>query len=349
MPIYQRGSNWLVSVGSGADRFRATLSTRQEAEQVEANELMRRKRKAMDKILGEERSAPVKEYSGITMRKLYDIACKTKWQDARASSCLIRNAGACLDILGWNTKVEDINQESIRNMAQSFVVSNNNSGSTVNRKLSSLSVMLRIAEDEGWIQRAPRMPRRKEASHRIRYMTNEEEQKAIAYAEHMGFKGLADFIPFAIDTGFRRGEILRLHEDDCRDNLATLHAGTTKSEKARSVPLTRRVQEIVNSRRGMGRIFHELSESSLRLQWTLLREHMKLEDDPHFVVHMLRHTCASRLAMAGKNAVFIKDWMGHSSIMVTQRYMHLAPATMLEGVDALDNYRKPKLVAIGGR
>lgn len=351
MPVYQRGSSWLVSVGSGADRFRASFSTRQEAEKVEANELMRRKHKHLEQYLGETgRSVPV-ESSGITMRKLYDIACKTKWKDARSYDKLVGNAETVLNYIGWNTKVEDVTTEVIRNMATDFVTENSNSGSTVNRKLSSLSVMLRIAEDEGWIQRVPRMPRRREAEHRIRFMTAEEEVQAIQYAEHMGFTGLADFIPFAIDTGFRRGEILRLKITDCNDGLATLHAGTTKSGKARSVPLTGRCQAIVKNRLhtyGLGRVFPDLTESTLRFQWEKLREHMKMLDDNNFVVHMLRHTCASRLAMAGKNAVFIKEWMGHSSIMVTQRYMHLAPATLLEGVAALDNFRQPKVINLKG-
>jgi integrase len=100
---------------------------------------------------------------------------------------------------------------------------------------------------------------------------------------------------------------------------------------------------------GNDRLFHDLTESTLRFQWETIRTKLGMTDDEQFVVHMLRHTCASRLAMAGKNATFIMNWMGHSSIMVTQRYMHLSPNTMLEGAEALENYRTPKLVQIGGR
>lgn len=60
----------------------------------------------------------------------------------------------------------------------------------------------------------------------------------------------------------------------------------------------------------------------------------------HFLVHTLRHTCASRLAIAGENATFIQNWMGHSTILVTQSYMHLAPDTLVKGVTSLENYRK---------
>lgn len=350
MPIYERGDTWLVSVGSGSTRFRATFSTRQEAEKVELQELARRKRKHLESYLGTS-EVPPKETTGITLRKLYDIAVNTRWKGTKSERISVANASACLDVLGWNTRIEDITTESIRNMVQSFIVSNSNSGATVNRKLSSLSVMLRIAEDEGWLNRSFRMPRKRESEHRIRYMTADEEIRAINFCTHNGFTGLADLIPFAIDTGFRKSELERLTIDDCRNARATLHAGTTKSDRARSVPLTKRCQEIVARRtqeHGQQRLFYDLTVSTLRSQWDLLRDHMKMNDDPNFTLHMLRHTCASRLAMAGKSAVFIKDWLGHSSIMVTQRYMHLSPSTLMEGLEALDNFRKPELKVVGG-
>ena len=39
--------------------------------------------------------------------------------------------------------------------------------------------------------------------------------------------------------------------------------------------------------------------------------------------HGTRHSAASFLAQAGKSAEFVRDYMGHSSIQVTAKYMHL--------------------------
>lgn len=41
--------------------------------------------------------------------------------------------------------------------------------------------------------------------------------------------------------------------------------------------------------------------------------------------HPLRHTFCSHLAMRGAPAVAIKELAGHTTIAVTNRYMHLAP------------------------
>lgn len=86
-----------------------------------------------------------------------------------------------------------------------------------------------------------------------------------------------------------------------------------------------------------GRLFDDLNEYQLRRQWDVLKEAMGLENDNGFIVHALRHTCATRLGEAGKSALFIKEWMGWSSIMMAQVYVHLNIDSLRSGVEALSN------------
>lgn len=53
-----------------------------------------------------------------------------------------------------------------------------------------------------------------------------------------------------------------------------------------------------------------------------------MAEDTQYVLHMLRHTCASRLAQRGAPPQMIQRWMGHKTITVTMRYMHLAPSSL---------------------
>jgi integrase len=55
--------------------------------------------------------------------------------------------------------------------------------------------------------------------------------------------------------------------------------------------------------------------------------------------HTMRHTFASRLAMAGIPLYTIKEAMGHHTIAMTERYAHLMPDTLREAMKTLE--KKP--------
>ena len=56
---------------------------------------------------------------------------------------------------------------------------------------------------------------------------------------------------------------------------------------------------------------------------------------PIMGVHTLRHTFCSHLAMAGQPVTAIRDLAGHSSVAITNDYMHLAPAATVSAIDVL--------------
>jgi site-specific recombinase XerD len=55
----------------------------------------------------------------------------------------------------------------------------------------------------------------------------------------------------------------------------------------------------------------------------------------HIGWHVLRHTFCSHLAMRGAPAVAIKELAGHTSVAITNRYMHLAPAGLHSAIELL--------------
>jgi site-specific recombinase XerD len=52
--------------------------------------------------------------------------------------------------------------------------------------------------------------------------------------------------------------------------------------------------------------------------------------------HVLRHTFCSHLAMRGAAPKAIQDLVGHSTLTMTLRYMHLAPSALREAIGLLD-------------
>jgi len=65
---------------------------------------------------------------------------------------------------------------------------------------------------------------------------------------------------------------------------------------------------------------------------------MGLVRDDEFVLHALRHTCATRLVNKGVDLYVVKEWLGYSSIQVTERYAHLAPSKLVHAASILENY-----------
>ena len=52
--------------------------------------------------------------------------------------------------------------------------------------------------------------------------------------------------------------------------------------------------------------------------------------------HTMRHTFASHLVMRGVAIRAVQEMMGHASIVITQRYAHLAPEVSRDAVQLLD-------------
>jgi integrase len=55
-----------------------------------------------------------------------------------------------------------------------------------------------------------------------------------------------------------------------------------------------------------------------------------------FHIHDLRHTCASWLVMSGAPIYEVRDLLGHSTVMMSERYAHLAPEALRSTVSRLD-------------
>jgi integrase len=78
-----------------------------------------------------------------------------------------------------------------------------------------------------------------------------------------------------------------------------------------------------------GKLWHEID---LNLAWyaTLRKAGIK-----GFRFHDMRHTFASRLVQAGVSMKTVAQLLGHSSVVVTERYSHLAPSKLENAVEVL--------------
>jgi integrase len=216
-----------------------------------------------------------------------------------------------------------------------------NSSSTCNRKLSALSKVTKVALAYDGLEAPLKLPlQRVEPVGRIRQISAQEEEQLLAYLRTLGKDEMADAVAVLIDTGMRRGELLQVRPTDVSHETGVImvygvEGKGTKNGKFRSVPMTKRVAEIM-SKRTLGKTCFDLSVSEMRHSWDAARAHLGLTEDKDFTLHVCRHTTASRLVQKGVSVPVVKDWLGHSHISTTMRYAHLYPRDLMNAVKALE-------------
>ena len=105
------------------------------------------------------------------------------------------------------------------------------------------------------------------------------------------------------------------------------------------------------SRSGIeGLVFHR--EDGTRLCQTWLNEQQRkirnlLSLPEEFVPHSLRQTFGTRLGEAGADAFTIMKLMGHSTITVSQRYVHPSPESVERAVGRMEALNECKLREVG--
>jgi integrase len=124
----------------------------------------------------------------------------------------------------------------------------------------------------------------------------------------------------------------------------------TKDGLWRSIPLPAPAAEALeySKSQGLSSPFAGLGYSMYYRRFQQVREMLGEMDNDAYVPHILRHTCASRFAQSGWDALRIKDWLGHKNITTTQRYMHLAPTDLFEMVEAPVEPQRPSLRVVTG-
>ncbi len=262
-----------------------------------------------------------------TLKEGYDYAQKTVWRGKASAVTNMHNAKPAFAFFGKDRRLSTIKLQDMDAYIDSLLDSGD-TGATVNRKLSCLSVIIRTAYERGGLGKAelPRFPRRrKETEHRVRFLSQDEETRLMKLLVECEYAAQAEAVQILLYTGFRCGELWRLEKRDVDLNNHTLTLWETKNGQPRTIPIVDCIFPVIQRRMNSvesDKLFPEGSNDWLRLAWDKVRELMGLSEDKQFVPHCLRHTCATRLSQQGISLPVIKKWLGHKSIQTTIRYAH---------------------------
>ena len=131
-------------------------------------------------------------------------------------------------------------------------------------------------------------------------------------------------------TGLRRGNVVHLKPEHWSPEIGrlVLPAAFVKQRKSLSVPVPKMLHI------AMENLPWETTDAILRDEWDAAREACALQ---HIQFRDLRHTFASWVAQDGEVPLTVlRDVMGHSSLIVTNKYAHLHPNHLAGVSDVFD-------------
>ena len=261
----------------------------------------------------------------------------SEWKDTEHGKKMKYYGEAFCKYFGANRKLRDIKIADWWKFIEQFPQT-----ATNNRRACCMNKIMKHANSQGNLtaDNVLKIPRKKEKLTRLVTFSAEEEQAMYKVCDQLGYFDLKDIIVCLLDTGCRAEELLSLTPTDVVKHREawTLNVMRYKTDTQTSVGVSERVKKILMRRMNQPRIFMTNYKKVAR-KWNDVRLQLGQTDNPDWVMHVCRHTCASRLASSGSLYTEVCDWMGWSQNSPTaRRYLHFFPKTKIGMAKKLDAY-----------
>ena len=216
------------------------------------------------------------------------------------------------------------------------------------RAFLSLAYRLGVEDDKVTSNSVRLVHRRREDNGRIRWLTADEETKLRAVIE-ANYPAELPAFNLALHTGMRMSEQYGLHWDCVDLERRQITIPISKNGGIRYIPLDDTAVAALLRLRARstvtGRVMVSAESGHGYLAGHVLKTPREWFDAAcrkagitDFTWHCLRHTFASRLVMDGVGLGDVQKLMGHKTIAMTCRYVHLAPQHLLDAVRRLDGW-----------
>jgi len=227
---------------------------------------------------------------------------------------------------------------------------------TVNRELACLKALFNRNRQSVPINPVCEVKYFDEGNEQMTVLTVDEQEKYLLAAS----QPLKDIATLMLETGMRPEEVYRIRKENVHLDQGYLYNpyGKTKAAK-RKVPLSETAIQILerhlqlkNDRRHIfcGRKSRKTGAKDKPIQKVnnahyATLDRCKVRD---FRLYDLRHTWASRMAMAGVDLVTLAALLGHSKLAMVTRYAHPTEAHQFEAVKKLQAFMNKKEVRQAG-
>lgn len=248
----------------------------------------------------------------------------------------------CRDVLSIKPErisVTDLTAERLVNYLNWLEQDCNNSINTRNQRLAAIHSLFRYIQMQSpeylfQCQQILGIPYKKAEKHPVGYLSEDETKTLLSTPDTSTRKGRRDqaLLTLLYDSGARVQELVDLRVGDLRLNTPAQVKLTGKGRKTRCVPLMDKTVALLQQYLLENNIDtpvsfeHPLFFNSQRKKLTrqgvayILCKYADLCNIQQISPHKLRHTKAMHLTEADVNPIFIRDFLGHTDLKVTEIY-----------------------------
>jgi integrase len=196
---------------------------------------------------------------------------------------------------------------------------------TINRELACMKHVYTIAiRNKKALANPVKEVKLLREDNQVTRVLSEEDEEKLLESSSAHIRGV---IICALETGMRLGEILDLRWEhvDLREGIILVEK--TKTWQSREIPISPRLREVLLSQGRRGErdsVFSWRDGKSIGSVKTGYKAALRRAglEGKQYRFHDLRHTFATRLVMNGEDIITVRDLLGHSSVVTTQRYAH---------------------------
>ena len=214
--------------------------------------------------------------------------------------------------------------KSTMHQVQSFKKRRGNSPVALRHELIVIRHCLKIARSE-WGLNLKEIPFEqislpKPPKSRKRRLSDEEYKNLHEASKTMKVDYIWPIVLFAIETGMRRGEILKLKWSNINFDDRTAYLEDTKNGEDRYVPLSSKATELLSSTKQSNNLVFPVSSNAVRLSWERMKRKANVNN---LRFHDLRHEALSRMTEKGLNPLEVAEISGHKQLQQLKNYVHL--------------------------
>ncbi len=215
---------------------------------------------------------------------------------------------------------------------------------TVNNILATLSAILHYSKKKKHIQGVPAIEKLKLNNTRERFLSTDEIKLLLFTIEQSGLpttNRLLLFVKLSLSTGGRMGSIISIKGKDISRSNRTIQLNNHKTGQTYTAFIPQSLMDDIQPLEPQERLIDVSDAKQIQrpLQGILdklFNKGLNADDrKERVVIHTLRHTFASHLAIGGAPIQTIMKLMDHSDIKMTLRYAKLMPDSGRDLVEGL--------------